>query len=337
MPPSCVGLPVCAMADLTLPTKRVPARDGSDAAPPVKRQIHGQGQAPKDESVPMEAEASQQALPAGGPSSSGAAPSQDELIRQLQVEVSQLKLERSAKEKTEKAAGKGGKGKEGKSKSGTPKAKAKASGGGAGAVDLGALQTLAVSTARLALAEAHQGRQHRAIVAEGVLIPRDTPLVQAIKDRTKELAEARAGLETQQEKDALGEPHCYAWNALMIEMLKLARDKGESAAEATLSSFVSTHLDPLTSLQEKIRVISQQISHCWVARAHKKGDQMLAKLHVGAIMTSDAKACWTCMKDMLVKHCNARVLAGTAPRGHQERQVQLHLNSMGQSSPWTDW
>jgi hypothetical protein len=286
----------------------------------------------------MEAETQ---LPAGGSSSSGAALTQDEMIKQLQVEVSQLKLERSAKEKTaaaakSKADAKGsGKGK--KDKSNTPKAKAKPAAGGAGAVDLGALQTLAVSTARLALAEAHQGRHHRAIVADGVLIPRDTPLVQAIKDATKELAEARAGLETQQEKDDLGEPHCFAWNALLIAMLQLARDKGETAAEATLSSFVSVHLDPHTSLRGKIVAISQQISHCWVARAHKKGELTLAKLHVGAIMTTDAKACWTCIRDMLVKHCSARVLAGTAPRGHQERQVQLHLNSMGQSSPWTDW
>jgi hypothetical protein len=305
--PRCLEvLPFAAMADLLLP-KRVPTRVGSGAEPPAKRAA---------EETPAAAQPSSESVPP-----SGAQLTDADVIRQLREELSAIKSKSAAPKGAAKAAAKTG----GQTATGGE------------TVDLSQLQALAVSTAKLSLAEAHQGRHHRAIVADGVLLPRDTPLVQAIKDRTKELAESKAGLETQQEKDALGEPHCYAWNALMAQMLLLAKDKKETAAEATLSSFVSVHLDKHTSLEAKIKEIDKQVSHCWVARAHKKGDLMLAKLHVGAIMSTDAKVCWECMKELLVKYCAARVLAGTAPRGHQERQVQAHLTSMNQSSLWTDW
>jgi hypothetical protein len=327
------------MAELVLPpAKRVPLRVGSGAEPLVKRQIHSSGETPLGgsgfftEDEPMTAsKPSSGGLPASSGSQPASQQTQEQVIVGLKAEL--LKLQTIQEEAKNKA--KGGKSKEGKGSK--PKAHASKAAAGAGAVDVQALQALAVSTARLSLAEAHQGRHHRAIVADGVLIPRETPLVQAIKDRTKELADVKAGLATQKEKDALGEPHCYAWNALVGAMIQLAKDKKETAAEALLSSYVSVHLAHLTSLEEKIKVIGQQISHCWVARAHKQGEQFLAKLHVGAIMSKEAMDCWQCIKEMLVKHCGARVLAGTAPRGHQERQVQLQLNSMGQSSPWTDW
>ena len=170
---------------------------------------------------------------------------------------------------------------------------------------------------------AQQMREMRAVVVETIIVPQESDPVKEIKKATSNYA-LRHKDATTEERDIMGQPFLYAFQAL-FELCHAKAAETSADALVALENMVSD----LNSVDEDERpaLLARKVKMCKLSKMFKKPqEEEKMRLEVSICPHGDAYVCWTNMKEILKEHYECVEKTGPAPRGGLERILQGFLD-----------
>eukprot|EP00929_Paragymnodinium_shiwhaense_P103224 TRINITY_DN66558_c0_g1_i1.p2 TRINITY_DN66558_c0_g1~~TRINITY_DN66558_c0_g1_i1.p2 ORF type:complete len:240 (+),score=77.13 TRINITY_DN66558_c0_g1_i1:286-1005(+) len=178
-----------------------------------------------------------------------------------------------------------------------------------------AMRDLAIATAQLTLHNSQSLRAVTAITMDTIIAQADNKMFDKTKQATMNYAAATKTMKTPEDRQALGPPHIFVWQAILEHM-----KEEEGAAEMTtkIKGYLK-QIEDMETVEKRVHHVAIKVKYCRVQTCY---DSKYHKLQIALEPQSEEASLWDDMKKHLVKVYKASVKVGVAPRTGLERKVQ---------------
>eukprot|EP00929_Paragymnodinium_shiwhaense_P033990 TRINITY_DN18550_c1_g1_i1.p2 TRINITY_DN18550_c1_g1~~TRINITY_DN18550_c1_g1_i1.p2 ORF type:complete len:251 (-),score=76.16 TRINITY_DN18550_c1_g1_i1:838-1590(-) len=175
----------------------------------------------------------------------------------------------------------------------------------------------------LSMSHAHQLAVLRSCTLDNIIVPRDLPLINKVKETTKKFHDHAMALEKKQ-RSTLMSPHVLVWEQFMVFFSEKCKEHNLPEKETLIKAF-QTEMEKMPR-EDKPKHVADVVRHCRIAKTHNKD---YARIEVGLkmnpgyyTMTQTAPHTWEAMKYILVKHCKGDVKYGMQPKSDVLRRLE---------------